>query len=99
MAETNWTNMTDFADILMEANNQTGGWFWTGINFMVFLVLLITMTGIAGWEAGFLTAGFVAIVTSIFLTYLGLQAWWITGMIVGVIIIINIYLMWRNKYD
>ena len=100
MVASNFSNVTTFTGFLAEANVQTSGWFWSAINIMVFLVMFITVASSpAGWEAGILSAGFVTIILSLFLTYLGLQSIWITGVMIGLILLVFIYTMWRNKYD
>jgi len=96
---TNFSSIDTFAGFLAEANNQTGDLFWTGINFMIFMVMFITLTMGFGWEAGLLSAGFVAIIISVILTYLGLQSMLFTGFIVGAILLLFIIIMWSNKYD
>lgn len=99
MAATNFSNITTFTGFLAEANNQTSGYFWPGINIMFFLVMLITLTTGFGWEAAVFSSGFAFIVSSIFLTYLGLQAMWITGIIIGLMLLLFIYMMWSKTYD
>jgi hypothetical protein len=99
MTLTNFSNITTFAGFLQEANNQTGGWFWTGMNFLVFMVLFITLTTGFGWEAGLFSAGFVSIIISVFLMYLGLQSMLLTGATIAIILIVYIIIMWSNKYD
>lgn len=97
MTITNFSNLTTFAGFLAEANNQTSGWFWGAMNLLVFLVLFITLTAGFGWESAFLSAGFVSIILSVFLMYLGLQSMMIGGMIIGGILLLFIFLMWSNR--
>lgn len=100
MVASNFSNVTTFTGFLAEANVQTSGWFWSGINIMIFLVLFITIASSpAGWEAGLFSAGFVTIILSVFLTYLGLQSMWITGVMIGLILLLFIYISWSNRYD
>ena len=99
MAMTNWSNISTFGQMLAEANNQTGGFFWSGMNIMIFLVMFVTMSMGFGWEVAFFSAGFVAILSSVFLMYLGLQSMQITGMMIGGIVLLFIILMWSNKND
>ena len=97
MPISNFTNMTGIADILREANTQTSGWFWTGINLLIFLVLFITLTTGFGWEAALLSAGFVSLILSIFLMYMELQSMWFTGIIAALILIVFIVTMWSRR--
>jgi hypothetical protein len=99
MAISNWTNINNASGILAEANTQTGGYFWVAINFMIFMVIFITLSGTAGWEAAILSGGFIGLLISIFLVYLGLQSVNILGMYVGILVVIIIYIMWSNRYD
>ena len=85
--------------MLAEANNQSSGYFWMGLNFMIFMVIFITISGVAGWETGLLAGGFAGLLISIFLTYLGLQAYWVLGTYLGMLTIIFFYIMWSYRYD
>lgn len=99
MTATNFSAIPNFGGILAEANNQTSGWFWSGMNIMAFLVLFITLSTAFGWEAALFAAGFVFIISSVFLTYLGLQAMWITGLMIGALLLTFIIIMWSKQYD
>lgn len=94
-----WTNVTTPEEFLKMPNNSTGGWFWTGIDVMVFLVLFITMSGAFGWEAGILSAGFIGIVMTLLLAYLHLVSFATAGWFVGIVVIVMIYVIWSNRYD
>ena len=95
----NWTNVTTPEEFLKMPNKSTGGWFWTGIDIMVFLVLFITMAGTFGWEAGILSAGFIGIIMTLLLAYLNLVAYGTAGIFIGIVVIVMIYVIWSNRYD
>ena len=95
----NWTNATTPEGFLKMPNQVTNGWFWTGIDMMIFLVLFITMAGAFGWEAGILSAGFIGIIMTLLLAYLHLVAFQTAGWFIGVVVIIMIYVIWSNRYD
>ena len=95
----NMTNVNSTQSFLAIANSVTSGWFWTGMDFMIFLVIFITLSATFGFEAGFLSAAFIGIVLSILLIYLSLIPLWIAGVFIGGLIAIIIYIIWRNPYD
>jgi len=95
----NWSNVTTPESFLKMPNVSTGGWFWAGMDLLIFLVLLITMAGTFGWEAGVLSAGFVSIIITLLLAYLNLVAFKIAGVFIGLVVIVMIYVIWSNRYD
>lgn len=96
---TNWSAITSTADVLNIANNNTSGMFWAGMNFMLFAIMLITLTGVFGWEAGLLTSAFVGLMISLTFVYLGIESFWVTGGFVGIIIAMIAYLMWNSRAE
>ena len=94
---TNFSNVSTFAGFLAEANNQTSGWFWSGMNLMIFLVLFITLTFSFGWEAALFSAGYVCIIVSVLLVFLGLQSMFVTSIIIGIMLITFIIMMWSKN--
>ena len=95
----NWTGVDTPEEFLAMPNESTGGYFWAGIDLMVFLIIFITLSMQFGWEAGLLAGAFVGILMSIFLVYLGLLSFWILGGFIAVIILMFIYVIWSNRYD
>jgi len=95
----NWTGVDSPKEFLTMPNTATGGYFWMGMNIMVFLVIFISLAGSFGWEAGLLSAGFIALLMSIFLVYLGLLSFWVVGTFIALILITAIYIIWSNRYD
>ena len=96
---TNYSAMNNFGDFLAIANTNTGGYFWTAMNAMIFLIILITLGGSVGFEAGALTGSFIALVIQVLLIYLGLSGVKFAGIYIAIILGMIIYLIWRNKYD
>lgn len=94
-----WTNVTSPEALMKMPNSATGGWFWAGMDFMVFIILFITLAGTFGWEAGILSAGFIGILMTIFLAYMHLVSFAFTGYFVAIISIMIIYIIWSNRYD
>lgn len=94
-----WNNVTTANDFLKMPNQSTGGYFWMGMDIMIFLVLFITLAGTFAWEGAIMSAGFIGLLISIFLVYLGLASFWIVGMFMAIILLVFIYIIWGNKYD
>lgn len=95
----NWSAVNSTADMLVLANNNAGGFFWSAMIYMLFGIMLITLTGSFGWEAGLLASAFFGLVLSIMGLYLGLVGIATIGTFVAMIILMIIYITWANKYD
>ena len=95
----NWSGVDTPEEFLAMPNASTSGYFWTGMDLMVFLILFITLAGPFGWEGALLSAGFIGLLMSIFLVYLGLVAWWVVGAFIGMLLLMFIYIIWSNRYD
>jgi len=88
MTSTNWTAITTFEDLLLEANRTTP--FWTAMLYMIWIVLMITFLPF-GITPAILSSSFLAIVLGLFLSYAGLMPFkWLLTFI-GVIIATIIY--------
>jgi len=92
-------SLNSFDDFLTLVNQSGAGYLFTAIDVLVFFVLLITLSGSFGWEAGFLTAGFVGIILSLLFSYMGVMSWWLTGFFVGIILVMIAYIIWSNRSD
>jgi len=95
----NWSGVDTPGEFLAMPNTATGGYFWAGMDLMVFLVIFITLAGGFGWEAGLLSASFVGLLMTIFLVYLDLVSFWILGVFVALLLLMFIYVIWSNRYD
>jgi len=95
----NWSGVDTPEEFLAMPNESTGGYFWAGMDLMIFLIVFITLAGTAGWEAAILSASFVGLLISIFLVYLNLLSFWILGSYIAIILIMFIYIIWSNRYD
>lgn len=93
----NWSNMNNFNDFLNNANQSAGNYLFAGIDILVFLTLFISLAGIFPWESAFLSAGFVGIILSLLLAYAGVLNYTFTGIFVGVIIVMMMYIAWSNR--
>jgi len=93
---TNWTNVTDWKGALAVANDNTGGWYWAAILFMIFIVSFISMLGF-GVEASLLGAAFSSLMIGILLVYLGLVGWTWVAISVGVLITTFLWIMYSRN--
>lgn len=93
-------NMSNVSTVsgMLDAMNQSGaGYLFTAINMLVFFVLLISLSGLFGWEAAILSSGFISIILSILFVYMGVMSFWIAGAFVGLILAIMMYVIWSNR--
>ena len=71
MTAVNWTNITDLAQLPSEANNVSGGMFWSSMLYMLWIILML-ITVSYGFEIAILSSSFLALVLAILLVYAGL---------------------------
>jgi len=95
----NWSGVDTPSEFLAMPNASTSGYFWAGMDLMVFLIIFITLSSGFGWEVGLLSAGFVGLLMSIFLAYLNLVSFWVVGIFVGLLLLMFVYIIWSSKYD
>lgn len=90
-------NIGNFSDFLNLANASGVGWTFTTICYLIFFIMLITLTGTFGFEAGILTAAFVGFIIGLFFVYAGVMAWYMDAIFVGIIIVMIIYLIGKQN--
>ena len=93
----NWSGMSNFTQFIQNANQSGGNFLFASIDILVFLVLLITLSGTFGWEAGMLSAGFIALILTLLFAYMGVVAWTFTGYFIGAIVIMIAYIVWSSS--
>lgn len=91
--------VSNFTDFLTCANQSGGDYTFTAILFLVTAVLTISLAGAFGWEVAILGSAFIGLVLSILFVYMGVMAWTTTGIFVGILIIMIMYIIWSNRYD
>lgn len=96
MAVVNWTNVTNWNDVLALPNTTTEGWFWSAIVYMLFIVATLIFSSF-GFEIGILSGVFLGLVTSLFLAYMDLVTWGTVQVFIALFVIIGLYLMWKLK--
>lgn len=95
-----WNNVANFSQFLVNADSSAAGYLFESIDVMVILILFITIAATVGsWEVAILSAGFIGILLSILLVYLGLIDMMFTGVFIGAIIITIMIVIWSNRYD
>lgn len=97
MAFTNWSAVNTFGDIIALPNTNTNSWFWTGMLYLFYIILIITMYSIAGLEASILISGFLAIILGVLLLYMNLISFTWLMVIVGIELVVFIYSIWSSN--
>lgn len=93
---TDMSNISSLQHLLIQANTNTAGTFWTGIYWM--LVSIIFLSSLAfGWEVGVVLAFFGGLLIGMFLLYLGLMNIVIFGMTEAILLFILMYLMYSTN--
>ena len=95
MANINWTNITGFEEIPAQANVASGGSFWVGMFYMLW-VILILLTIAFGFEVALLTSSFIMLVLGLLIVYAGLMAWEHLLTMVGVLLFMFLYIIWSS---
>ena len=73
MVGVNWTNITDFGQLPAAANEASGGSFWVGMLFMMWIIMMLLMISY-GFEVAIVTASFVFLIISVLMVYAGILA-------------------------
>lgn len=97
-AITNMSAINSPVDLLTVTNSNANGWLFFALNSMLFFIMFLSMLSF-GLETSLLASAFVTLVLAILFSYMGLMAWNLVGIWVGVIILTFIYLMWNSRYD
>lgn len=96
MAQINWSNVTDFGDIPAAANTASGGSFWVGMLYMIWIILIFLTIGY-GFEVAMIVSSFAALVLGLLLVYAGLVAWEWVITFVGILIFMFLYVIWSSS--
>jgi len=93
---TNFTNVTSWNGLLRVANDNTSGFFWTGILYMLFIVATLLFAPF-NFEVGLLAGAFLGLMSGIFLSYMGLVDWKNVLVFVALILFEIIYIQWKQR--
>lgn len=96
MAIVNWSNFTDFGDLPKLANEASGGSFWVGMFYMIWIIAILLMIGY-GFEVAILVASFGALILGLVLVYADLMAFTWLLPIISLMLIMFLYIMWSSK--
>ena len=91
----NWTNVTGPSDLIALPNATTGGWFWLGMLYMVWFILMMILSGF-GIERSIITSSLICLIMSVLLTYMNLISWTWCLFFLGVLLFMFLYIMWVN---
>ena len=94
----NWSTITTAAGMLAAPNSGTGGWFWVGINLMIWVILILVFSGF-NIEIALMVASFIALIMSIFLTYMDLASWAWSLFYIGWILFMLLYVIWSSQKE
>jgi len=96
---TNWSEITAAQDILQIANANSSGFFWTGMLYMLWVILLVIFIPLGGFEAAILTSGFIGGTIGLILLYSGLISWQWFLPLPGMILFTILYIVWSSRAD
>jgi len=89
-------NATNLKDLLSIPNSNTGGFFWIGMLFMMWGIIVMAMIAF-GFEVALLTASFVILIAGLFLVYLELVSWTWLMTFLGIILFMIFYMVWQKN--
>ena len=93
-----WDTMTNFSSFLSNANQSASGLLFTGIDIIIFLVLLLSIVGQGfTWEVGLMVSGFICMILSVLFVYMGVMSMMIAGFFVGAIIVMIMFIVWSGR--
>ena len=96
MAVTNWSSVNNLSGIMQVANDNAGGYFWTGMLFMIFIILFVSLIAF-GIEAALLGAAFSCLMIGIIMVYMGIMAWSWLLCYVGVILVGFLWIIYNQR--
>jgi hypothetical protein len=96
---TNWSAVNNINDLMSAANGPANGYFWTGMLYMIWVVLTILFINL-GFEVAVLTSSFICFIIGLSLLYANLVSlgWGILPF-VGIILSIILYITWSTRSD
>ena len=96
MEKINWSNLTDFGDLPEQANTASGGSFWTGMLYMLWVIMILLLIG-WGFETAIIASSFVFLVVALIMAYAGLIAWAHVLTFAGVLLFMFLYIIWSSR--
>lgn len=96
MALLNWSNVSDFAQIPALANTATDGFFWKGMIWMIFIVLIFLFLNF-GFETAIIVPATICLLLSILMLYAGLVTVITPMFFLAIILFFIIYITWSGS--
>lgn len=96
MGVINWSNVTDFGQLPAQANVASGGTFWAGMLYMIWVILFLVLISF-GFEIAIIVASFLALIVAILLVYADLVAYYHIATFAGIILFMFLYIMWSSS--
>ena len=78
------------------SNTNSNGWFWLGMLFLIFIVLLVTLSNF-GIEVAILSSSLIALILGVFLVYMNLIAWSWVLFFLALILITFTYIIYVKR--
>lgn len=97
MPSVNYTNITDPANFLAAANTATGNTFWVVTLYMIFIVMLGTMSAKFGFLRALLASSFMTIFIGLPLVFIGLINMGWLAPAVGFVLFGILYSAYENR--
>lgn len=89
-------NATNLKDLLAIPNATTSGFFWVGMLFMMWGIIVMGLLA-WGFETAMLTASFIMLIAGLFLVYLELVSWTWLMTFLGIILFMIFYMVWQKN--
>lgn len=96
MAIVNWSNVTDFGQLPIEANNVSNGAFWPGMFYMMWVILILMFIGY-GAEIALVVSSFVMLVLGLLMVYGNLMAFSHLLTIIAILLFYFLYIIWSSQ--
>ena len=96
MVSVNWSNVTDLAQIPAQANNVTGGGFWSAMLYMIFVIILLIMIGY-GFEIALLVSSFLCLIIGLLMVFSGLVTWSLILPFIAIIVFMFLYMTYQKN--
>lgn len=95
MTSINWSSITDLGQLPAAANTSSGGTFWVGMLYMIWIVLMI-MLSFYGFEVAITVSAFLGLILGLLLVYTGLIAFKWVLTFVGILLFMFLYIIYSG---
>jgi len=89
-------NVTSLKGLLGVANTNTGGFAWTGLMFMMQIIIFFALLPF-GFIPSILASAFIGLIAGLFLVYLELMDWSWLMVFLGQILFTIMYITWQER--